>query len=332
MNALSTREYLQSKEIGYDALPNGHYAIALSDFTSLFSSNEQEEILTAIAYDIDALFIDNKKITDIEKISPKYLRTIQQLWITKNHLIMPSPDFDWTSDFKKELDAHALCDMDKIHRLFSNVTQVYGVHVSQVMSITTCCQRSLSYGQALRASLLARQGNYEGAERTEREALENDNESPFALTESAILGLRRGLSQQAVDCARQAIQYHPTYSKAHEVLARALFFRGMKEDARESLETILALNPKSTFARAAHATLLTAEGRLDEAEEMIHQALELDPEYAPAYMEMGKVFGKRNEWKRANSALMKAIYMDPRLTRAYELHEEIQNILAQLTL
>ncbi|MBS0655706.1 MAG: tetratricopeptide repeat protein, partial [Verrucomicrobia bacterium] len=276
MQALSSRDYLQSKNIELDTLPNGHFAISLSSFASLFTSGEDPEILTGLARDIDAVVIDNQQVFTLFAIAEKYRQAIQQLWFSRDHLVIPSPDV--TIERFQTIKDTIRRDIDTVHSFFPNASKICGIRSHQVSKSMIQTLHSQSYGHALRSALLIAEDKIDEAKPEAQTAYEKSALSPFALTLCARLSLDEKNFTASVDLAQNAIQCSWTYSAAYETLGAALLSTARYEEAKAFLETALTMNPKSSVAFTALATLFFERNMLDEAKKMADKALALDRE------------------------------------------------------
>ena len=88
------------------------------------------------------------------------------------------------------------------------------------------------------------------------EALKQEPESPFLLTELATLYLRQGNTDKATELAQQAASASPFYEPAHMLLGGLYAGLGQGNKAIEIYQEVIANNPQNDKAYLLLGTLL----------------------------------------------------------------------------
>ncbi len=136
------------------------------------------------------------------------------------------------------------------------------------------------------------------------------------LGETHILFATRYISQNKLDRAlyhaRAAVEAHPQWSTAHEMLATVLAMKGDTEGVIESLTAAIPGNPNPAKAWENLATTLMNAGRKDEAINAWLECVKANPVNVNALYNLGVLYGERNQLGPAVKAWQHALKIDPK--------------------
>lgn len=192
---------------------------------------------------------------------------------------------------------------------------------------------------------LARQRNFQAAERVAREALAASPDNPVlmgllasvlvdlrrlpeaerlaqgalgiapdcttALRPLAFAALVRGRLEEAETLARRIVALEPGVAPSYALLADVLASRGRTWEALEANEHGLGLAPAEPVLQAQRAQLLRAQGRIAEADGAARTALATAPGDAAAHRATGQVLLDERRPAEAEAAFREALRLDP---------------------
>jgi protein O-GlcNAc transferase len=149
------------------------------------------------------------------------------------------------------------------------------------------------------------------------EALRLDPNHAAALTFGALLALRRGQADLALDYAERAIAADPQRARARHLHGLALQGVGRGAEALVDLRRAIALDAKLVDARLDLGNALLDAGDVESAETEIEAVLAVAPSSAIAYNSLGNLRARQRQFDAAVAAYDRAIELDPRLSQAY---------------
>jgi predicted O-linked N-acetylglucosamine transferase (SPINDLY family) len=149
------------------------------------------------------------------------------------------------------------------------------------------------------------------------EALRLDPNHASALTFGALLALRRGQADLALDYAERAIAADPRRARARHLRGLALRSVGRSAEGLLDLRQAVALDDRLVDARLDLGNALLDEGDIGGAEAEIEAALAAAPSSAIAYNSLGNLRARQRRFDAAIAAYGRAIELDPGLSQAY---------------
>ena len=163
----------------------------------------------------------------------------------------------------------------------------------------------------LRASLLLRAGDTEGAIADFRSWLQIHPDDTMALGNLGPLLCARGEMQQAVSVLERAVALEPGSAPLRANLGGALALAGRPADAVRAYESALALEPRYALAHERLGATHEALGAAEQALAAYRTALSLDPRRKFAQLGLARILLARGDVAAALVPLEAAIGLDP---------------------
>ena len=148
------------------------------------------------------------------------------------------------------------------------------------------------------------------------EALRIDPNHASALTFGALLWLRGGRVQLALDYAERAVAADPQRARAQHLRGLALQATGRGVEAVAGLRHAVALDARLIDARLDLGNALLEAGDLAAARVEIEAVLQAQPGLAIAWNSLGNLHARQREFDAAIAAYHKASALDPKLSQA----------------
>jgi tetratricopeptide (TPR) repeat protein len=126
---------------------------------------------------------------------------------------------------------------------------------------------------------------------------------------------RLGHAQQALTCARRAVELENKRATYQVALTRALVQNGEPGDALRAAESAVALEPDSSEAFGALSLVLRLAQKLDAAEHAARRSVELEPQRADAHVDLALVLRALLRLEEAEAAMREAIRLAPQEPR-----------------
>ncbi len=175
--------------------------------------------------------------------------------------------------------------------------------------------------------VLQARGDWKKAERALRRAKDSSPTGQVrAEVETNLAGLliMRESFEKAVDCCRAAINVHPNYPQAHNVLGIALKSLNDLDGAKTAFKRAIKLDPKMIEAKINLGLVFGMLGYWEKALRCYDQALEISPNSAEAFNNRGNALSSLARHNEAIESLKQAIkinkdYAEPHLNLAFEL-------------
>lgn len=121
----------------------------------------------------------------------------------------------------------------------------------------------------------------------------------------------RQSADQALECARRAVELDPDHAGARTILGMVYGTGGRNEDAIAELRTALRLAPGNAEAPRELARIYTALGRFSDAEASYRQAIDARPTDWYAHLVLGQFFTDRERYGEAETAFHRAAELAP---------------------
>ena len=167
-------------------------------------------------------------------------------------------------------------------------------------------------------------GEFEVAEAHYRESLAIEPQAAIHNDLGFVLE-RQGLTDEAIEQYREALELDPASASAHYNLGASLVRRGESAAAERHFRTALARMP-SAPAFAGLGLALSQQGRVDEATASLRDAVEADPEYAAAYDQLGTILAEQGRLEEAAHNYRLVVSKRP----SAAAHEKLAQILLRL--
>ena len=126
------------------------------------------------------------------------------------------------------------------------------------------------------------------------------------ISASAML-LDNGLTQEAIEVAKRAVDFDPWSDNAYAALGWAHFRAGHVAEA----EKILAAATESTYRMTTLGAGLRDHGRAEDALRQYEQVAALDPANADVHVRIGHIARERGDQRQARERFMRATSIDP---------------------
>jgi tetratricopeptide (TPR) repeat protein len=136
---------------------------------------------------------------------------------------------------------------------------------------------------------------------------------------------RQGLSDEAIEQYRKALELDPASASAHYNLGGALVRRGEPAVAERHFRAALERKP-SAPAYAGLGLALYQQGRVDEAIASLHDAIEADPKDAAAYDPLGTILVEQGKLEEAASNYRLVVRYRP----SAAAHQKLAEVLMRL--
>ncbi len=170
-------------------------------------------------------------------------------------------------------------------------------------------------------------GDFDGAVRLLRQALQLDPQSAEAHNDLGDVLLSKGLPEEAKRHFLKAIQYDPECVFAHVNLGIVSYTQGEPKQAVDCFKKAIALYPELASAHDNWGNALSDLGEFDQAVEHYEKALEINPQFDSAHYNWGNVLMRQGNPEQAIDHYAKAVDINPRNSRA---HGSWGNALADL--
>jgi tetratricopeptide (TPR) repeat protein len=150
--------------------------------------------------------------------------------------------------------------------------------------------------RTLKASLLAREGASDQANKLIEEVLEADPKFKDALLVRAGIALISDDSDKGIADLRTLLKEDPSYVKAHRLKARAHLKRGEVGLARQSLEDAISLRPQEATTNFELVQLLIQIGEIEDAVVVLQKMRKFAPKELAVLRGLGIVNLKLKNW------------------------------------
>ncbi len=153
-------------------------------------------------------------------------------------------------------------------------------------------------------------GNPGLALRISRRALEQDANNPRLVALLAAALRQDGAVEEAIGCAKRAVELRPAAAQSREQLGSLLLEAGSPQSALPHLEQWARLQPRSPQALLALAEAHMALGNGGEASALAQRASALRPRDATLWLRLGELASKQGLAAQAEVAFRQAIELD----------------------
>ena len=167
-------------------------------------------------------------------------------------------------------------------------------------------------------------GEFEIAEAHYRESLAIEPQ-PAIYNDLGFVLERQGLSEEAADAYRKALEVDPESAAAHYNLASSLTRSGEFAEAEQHFRAILEQGP-STQAYTGLGFVLWQQGRADESMASLRSAIEADPTNASAYSSLAAIQVQQGKLEDAAATYRTLIHNQP----SAKAHEGLAKVLTDL--
>ena len=171
-----------------------------------------------------------------------------------------------------------------------------------------------------RGHAAAREGRLADAESAYRQAVAADATNVRAHESLAVLLLRRGDPEGAIEHFGVAVRLAPENAQAHSDLGVLLAELGRNDRALEHLGRAVELEPGLVEGLLALGNVQARLGRLDEAEATYRRVLESDPGNGEARLGLGAVLAQTGNYEQAVVELREALRLAPEAEQAPRVH------------
>lgn len=113
------------------------------------------------------------------------------------------------------------------------------------------------------------------------------------------------------------VDRNPSSHAAQHNLGIALSRKGMTEEAIEHYKKAIEINAKYEVAHNSLGSVLLGQGKIEEAIEHYKKAIEINPKYADPWNNLGNICSSRGRYKEAIAFFTKAIAIKPHLAAAH---------------
>ncbi len=171
-----------------------------------------------------------------------------------------------------------------------------------------------------RGHAAAREGRLADAESAYRQAVAADATNVRAHESLAVLLVRRGSPEAALEHFGVAVRLAPENAQAHSDLGELLAEMGRNDRALEHLARAVELEPGLVEALLTLGNVRTRLGRLDEAEATYRRVLESEPGSGEARLGLGAVLAQTGDFEQAVMELREALHLAPEAEQAPRVH------------
>lgn len=141
--------------------------------------------------------------------------------------------------------------------------------------------------------------------------------------EQALIELRVGKREQAIEHLRKALQLKPDFAGAQNNLGAGLAQMGDQQGAEAAFRAALTTNPYDAETRANLGRLLAGRGDWKQAAFHLQKAVRLDSTDANAHMAYAVVLLQMHRLPEAGTEAEAAVKADPKSSQAQDLLEQI---------
>jgi tetratricopeptide (TPR) repeat protein len=170
-------------------------------------------------------------------------------------------------------------------------------------------------------------GDYDGAARLYREALDADSNNADAWCMLGIVSRGLGQPDEAVRAYREALRIRPDFIEALNNLGNALVNQNKPDEARAAFERVLRLRPDYAEAHNNLAATLRQQGHWTEAATHYREAIRLKPDYAEAHNNLGVSLQGFGNLEEAEASYRTALRLRPNYPDA---HTNLGTVLTRL--
>ena len=167
-------------------------------------------------------------------------------------------------------------------------------------------------------------GELEVAEAHYRESLALEPQ-PAIYNDLGFVLERQGLTEEALEMYRKAIELDPESASGHHNLAGSLARQGEHAQAERHFRAALERKP-TTQSYTGLGFVLRAQDRTDEAIGAFQQAIETDPKNAAAYDQLGTIQIAEGKLEEAASTYRRLARTQP----SAAAHQELAQVLMRL--
>ena len=167
-------------------------------------------------------------------------------------------------------------------------------------------------------------GELELAEAHYRESLAIDPQ-PAIYNDLGFVLERQGMTDEAVEQYRKALELDPQSAAAHYNLGASLARSGELAEAERHFRSALGRKP-SAQSYTGLAIVLSRQGRVDEAVASLRDAIAADPDSPAAYDQLGTILAEQGKLEEAAETYRVAIGRRP----SAATHEKLSQILMRL--
>jgi tetratricopeptide (TPR) repeat protein len=153
--------------------------------------------------------------------------------------------------------------------------------------------------------------------------LDRDPTSVALHNDIAMLHLRLGRHEQAVEHFAAAAKLDPRSSVTHFNLGTALTLAGRLSEAMGQFSLALKLDPSYAQAHNNLGNILLGMGRTGEALPHLEEAVQLDPSNVQARFSLAEAFAAGGDWTRARTMAQSALALSPPEPLASVLREAL---------
>ena len=178
----------------------------------------------------------------------------------------------------------------------------------------------------LKAAVLARKGNINGAIEEANRAVAADPAEPHARSLLGGLYSRAGDDAKAQEVLETGVKLNPRNIPLRMDLASVLMKRQAFDKAEQAYRDIVDINPAKLAYRANLTAFYTSTNQLEKAEKTLREAIQADPDDTQRYVLLAEFLATKKGPEQAEKELMSAIKTKPRaytlqftLARLYEL-------------
>jgi tetratricopeptide (TPR) repeat protein len=133
----------------------------------------------------------------------------------------------------------------------------------------------------------------------------------------ALLDLRKGRADRAIENLERAIEISPNSVISYENLVASYIEKGRPDKAIDICESALKIEPDSDILHNNLGVAYLAKGLNDKALSAFKKALSLNPKNATAHNNLGRTYANIGKKKKALAAFKKAIAIEPNLAIAH---------------
>ena len=175
------------------------------------------------------------------------------------------------------------------------------------------------------------QGHNDEAGRLFNRLLAMGRQKDKGLEGLAMLSLRQGEEDKALELSKQAVQANPENMYAHALQGEVHFRRGELDLAMEFYRQAERLTSEVKWQQAGvrnmMGRILSAEGRKEEALAYYQEAIEQDPTFRPAYDNLGSLLGSMGRSGESIKVLEELLSLDPGNEKALALVKQQKQYL-----
>jgi len=160
-------------------------------------------------------------------------------------------------------------------------------------------------------TLLARQGDREGAIRDYRQAIEKRPDFAAARLQLGLIFFRKGDAEHAIDQLRRAVAVRDDLAAAHSTLGLLFSQRGDLEEALRQFAKAAELEPDSHTSENNLGLALAHLGRYQEAIPHYRRAIELNAKNSSAHLNLGIALEATGHWEEAIKCYRNVLRLHP---------------------